>query len=223
MIFCFQEDSDILKVMLAALDDAGFEAHGFSYAKYLFEGLEKRRVNLVIADVTCEKDDASAVLSELRGRAVRSGFSILVITTRWMKANRLSGIEFEDEVLLFKPFNVTQFMQAVKKAFGPVSEDVGKVLAFGNLRFEVDAQAVTVDGTAVRLTKKEYALLYLLMDNTEQVFTREQIFNLIWQSDYLGESRTVDVHIGTLRRKLGSAGRYIKTLSGRGYCMREIE
>ncbi len=223
MIFCFQEDSDILRVILAALDNAGFEAQGFKSASDMFEQLSRKRVNLVIADVTCEKEDGSAVLTELRAWSARSGFSTLLITTKWMKENLLSGIDFADEVILFKPFNVTRLIQAVNKALCAGCEDDKKVLAFANLKFEVNAQRVTVDEKQVHLTRKEYALLYLLMDNTEQVFTREQLFNCVWKSDYLGQSRTVDVHIGTLRRKLGTAGKYIKTLSGKGYCMREIE
>lgn len=223
MIFCFQEDRDILKVMLAALNSAGFEAQGFNSAKDMFEQLDKKRVNLVIADVTCEREDGGTVLEELRARSVHGGFSILIITAEWMKSNRLSGIEFADEVVLFKPFNVTRLIQAVTNALSAGYEDEEKTLAFANLRFEANARKVTVDEKEVCLTRKEYALLYLLMDNTEQVFTREQLFNCVWKSDYLGQSRTVDVHIGTLRKKLGTAGKYIKTLSGKGYCMREIE
>ena len=223
MIFCFQEDSAILKAMLAALRDAGFENRGFERAEDMFEQLDGKRVSLVIADVSCEKEDGSAVLQELRARSEHSGFSILLIAAEWMKINRLSGIEFADETVLFKPFNVTRMMQAVNKALSAGYEDEDKCLEFAELKFEVNARRVTVAGNEVRLTRKEYELLYLLMDNTEQVFSREQLFNCVWKSDYLGQSRTVDVHIGTLRRKLGTAGKYIKTLSGKGYCMREIE
>lgn len=222
MIFCFEEDANVLKIMLAALNDAGFEAQGFGKSSELFDELSGKRANLVIADVSCEKGDGSAILSELREKSASGGFSILLVTTKWMKLNRLSGIDFRDEVCLFKPFNVTQLMQAVNKAIRCGCEDEGKILEFGNLRFNVSANEVTVDGKEIPLTRKEYTLLSILMDNTEQVFTREQLFNCVWQSDYLGQSRTVDVHVGTLRRKLKSAGQYIKTVRGKGYCMQEI-
>jgi len=222
MIFCFEEDTAIRELMLSALEQSELVAKGFKSGFELFSALRCARPGLVIADIMCERENGGAILNELREISVQMGFKLLIIAANWMEGNRLSGIELGNENVLLKPFNITRLMQAVNKTLHPDAADADRILKFGNLIFNTQENRVTVNGEIKTLTRKEYELLRIFMDNTEQVFSREQLFNLVWKSAYMGESRTVDVHIGRLRSKLGEAGKHIKTVHCSGYCMSEI-
>ncbi len=216
MIFCLEDDNGIRDLMIYALNAAGFEAKGFSDGASFWEAFREDVPELVLLDIMLPGEDGISILKRLRSSG--SKVPVIMATAKGTEYDKVIGLDLGADDYLAKPFGMMEMVSRVKavlRRVSPVSQS--EVLSHGGIRMDTARHVVTVDGARVELTFKEYELLRKFMENPGRVFTRDQLFNSIWGDTYIGETRTVDVHIGTLRTKLGCCGDRIETVRGVGY------
>lgn len=220
MIFCVEDDTAARDLMIYTLDAAGFEAKGFSGGDSLFEALQTEIPRLIMLDIMLPGEDGISILKKLKKRTETKEVPVIMATAKGTEYDKVIGLDLGADDYLAKPFGMMEMVSRVKAVLRRVgARDSSQILHTGNLEMNKNRHIVLVSGKRTELTLKEYEMLRLFMENPGQVFTRDQLFDRIWGSDYVGESRTVDVHIGTLRAKLGECGVYIETVRGVGYRM----
>lgn len=220
MIFCVEDDRAIRDLMIYTLNSAGFEAHGMEDGAALFSALERRQPELIMLDIMLPGEDGITILQKLRRNPGTSDIPIIMATAKGTEYDKVIGLDLGADDYLAKPFGMMEMVSRVKAVLRRVvARDSSQILHMGNLEMNKDHHLVLVNGKRTELTLKEYEMLRLFLENPGLAFTRDQIFDHIWGADYAGESRTVDVHIGTLRAKLGACGAYIETVRGVGYRM----
>lgn len=220
MIFCVEDDQAIRDLMLYALNAAGFEACGFEDGSALFPALEKKRPELIMLDIMLPGEDGITILKKLRGNAATASIPVIMATAKGTEYDKVIGLDLGADDYLAKPFGMMEMVSRVKAVLRRViANDTAAILHLGKLELNMSNHTVFSDGTRVELTLKEYEMLRLFMKHPGRVFSRDQLLDKIWEAEYAGESRTVDVHIGTLRTKLGVCGEYIETVRGVGYRM----
>lgn len=220
MIFCVEDDTAIRELMIYTLNAAGFEAKGFADSKGLWKALEEEMPELIMLDIMLPGEDGIAVLKRLRGTAATAGLPVIMATAKGTEYDKVVGLDLGADDYLAKPFGMMEMVsrvRAVLRRSSPKEEE--SLLQIGCLELNLGEHTVSVSGERITLTLKEYEMLRMFMDNPGRVFTRDQLLQSVWGSEYAGETRTVDVHIGTLRSKLGSCGDYIETVRGVGYRM----
>ncbi len=216
MIFCVEDDDSIRDLMLYALNAAGFAAKGFPDGKTFLEALRDQSPELVLLDIMLPGEDGISILKRLRAEGNR--VPIIMATAKGTEFDKVIGLDLGADDYLAKPFGMMEMVSRVKAVLrrtAPAPQ--GEVLSHGGIQMDTVQHLVTADGARVELTLKEYELLRNFMENPGRVFTRDQLMTAIWGDAYLGETRTVDVHIGTLRTKLGRCGTAIETVRGVGY------
>ena len=216
MIFCVEDDSGIRDLMIYTLNAAGFEARGFSDGAAFLDALRDQSPELVLLDIMLPGEDGISILKRLRSDG--NQVPVIMATAKGTEYDKVIGLDFGADDYLAKPFGMMEMVSRVKAVLrrsSPASK--GEVLLHCGIQMDTAQHMVTVDGARVEFTFKEYELLRKLMENPGRVFTREQLLTSIWGDSYLGETRTVDVHIGTLRSKLGRCGDCIETVRGVGY------
>lgn len=222
MIFCVEDDRGIRDLMVYALNSAGFEARGMEDGSSLFSALKQNQPKLIMLDIMLPGEDGIAILQKLRQNPATSGIPIIMATAKGTEYDKVIGLDLGADDYLAKPFGMMEMVSRVKAVLRRVSAgNVPQLLRMGALEMNRNSHTVLVAGQRTELTLKEFEMLRLFLENPGRVFTRDQIFDRIWGTDYAGESRTVDVHIGTLRAKLGPCGTYIETVRGVGYRMEE--
>lgn len=224
MIFCVEDDSSIRDLMLYTLNASGFEATGFSDGTALFEALAQRKPQLIMLDIMLPGEDGISLLKRLRGNAATAGIPVIMATAKGTEYDKVNGLDLGADDYLTKPFGMMEMISRVKAVLrrcAPVEEP--QLLRVGALSLNLAEHTVTADDRRVALTLKEYELLRLFMQHPGRVYSRDQLLAKVWEEDYIGETRTVDVHIGTLRTKLGACGDYIRTVRGVGYRLEEIK
>lgn len=220
MIFCVEDDRAIRDLMIYTLNSAGFEAQGMEDGAVLFSALKQTKPELILLDIMLPGEDGIAILKKMRQNPVTSEIPVIMATAKGTEYDKVIGLDLGADDYLAKPFGMMEMVSRVKAVLRRVgARDSSQILHTGNLEMNKNRHIVLVSGKRTELTLKEYEMLRLFMENPGQVFTRDQLFDRIWGSDYAGESRTVDVHIGTLRAKLGECGVYIETVRGVGYRM----
>lgn len=220
MVFCVEDDNGIRDLMIYALCSAGFEAKGFADGTELFTALKTETPELVLLDIMLPGDDGITILKRLRGHAATADIPVIMATAKGTEYDKVTALDMGADDYLAKPFGMMEMVSRVKAVLRRAApKNTPKVLKVGNLAMNEAEHTVYSCGERVTLTLKEYELLRLFMDNLGRVFTRDSLLQRIWGSDYMGETRTVDVHIGTLRTKLGACGAYIETVRGVGYRM----
>jgi len=220
MIFCVEDDSGIRDLMIYTLNSAGFEARGFADGAEFFEAIQNELPELVMLDIMLPGDDGIAILKKLRSDKAAADIPVIMASAKGTEYDKVIGLDLGADDYLAKPFGMMEMVSRVKAVLRRTSQkDSAVVLRVGELEMNLAEHTVFVCGERISLTLKEYELLRLFMDNLGIVFTRDQLLASIWDADYIGETRTVDVHIGTLRTKLGNAGDYIETVRGVGYRM----
>ena len=218
MIFCVEDDQSIRDLMIYTLNSSGFEAEGFSGGEDLFSALKEKLPELIMLDVMLPGEDGIEILKKLRKNAATSNIPVIMATAKGTEYDKVIGLDTGADDYLAKPFGMMEMVSRVKAVLRrSKATNTSKILKIGELEMNENSHIVSVCGKKVELTLKEYELLRLFMENPGQVFSRNQLFDRIWGLDFAGESRTVDVHIGTLRTKLGVCGRYIETVRGVGY------
>ncbi len=220
MIFCVEDDDSIRELMIYTLNSVGYEAKGFVSGDELFGALRTEKPQLIMLDIMLPGEDGICILKKLRKQTETSDTPVIMATARGTEYDKVTGLDLGADDYLAKPFGMMEMVsriRAVLRRTSPVH--VSRALRVGALELNPETYTVLVNGERVQLTLKEYKLLRTFMEHPGRVFTRDQLLEKVWGMDYTGETRTVDVHIGTLRTKLGGCGNYIETMRGIGYRM----
>lgn len=221
MIYCVEDDNAIRDLMLYTLGASGFQAKGFPDSTFFWQAMTEEKPELILLDIMLPGEDGITVLKRLRAASATANIPVIMATAKGSEFDKVIGLDTGADDYLVKPFGMMEMVARIKAVMRRTAPKADQVLSCGNIILDEVRHIVTVDGKQVVLTLKEYELLKLLMENAGQVFTRDILLSRIWGQDYLGETRTVDVHIGTLRTKLAKGGEKIETVRGVGYKMVE--
>ena len=221
MIYCVEDESAIRDLMVYTLKVSGFEAQGFEDGVDFWSAMKAQKPELIILDVMLPGEDGLTILKRLRSSPVTADIPVVMATAKGSEYDKVIGLDGGADDYLAKPFGMMEMVSRIKAVLRRTAPKQAKVISYGGITLDEGKHTVTVNKTPVSLTLKEYEILKLLIDNPGQVFTREILLSDIWGIDFTGETRTVDVHIGTLRTKLAEAGDLIETVRGVGYKMEE--
>lgn len=216
MIYIVEDDENIREMESYALRNSGYEVVGFSCGEELFEALDSIP-ELILLDIMLPGDDGLAILKKLRASERTSHTPIILVTAKTTELDKVRGLDMGADDYISKPFGIMELVSRVKALLRRSGQQSARILSYESIRLDDFSRSVTVGGEPVELTFKEYELLKYLMSNLNHVMPREKILADVWGFDYEGESRTVDMHIKTLRQKLGDAGGAIKTVRSVGY------
>lgn len=220
MIYILEDDNSIRELVVYSLNGSGLEAMGFERPSEFWAQMKEKTPSLLLLDIMLPEEDGLAILKKLRMRSETKKMPIIMLTAKGTEYDKVKGLDAGADDYISKPFGMMELISRVKALLRRTSTEPNeKCLTLGALSVYPERHRVKVDGQTVELTLKEFELLHLMMNNPDIVFSREQIQDTIWGYAFDGESRTVDVHIRTLRQKLGSAGHLVKTVRGVGYCV----
>ncbi len=217
MIYCVEDDSTIREMEVYTLEQTGFKARGFSESASLYEALRQEIPELIVLDIMLPGEDGIDVLKTLRADPRYKDIPIIMATAKGTEIDKITGLNLGADDYLVKPFGVMEMVARINAVLRRTKKASQQSIIVGNIVLNEAEHTVTSNGKNIELTHKEFDMLRLFMKNKNIVFSRERLMNEVWGSEYLGESRTVDAHIKTLRQKLGDAGGQIKTIIGVGY------
>lgn len=221
MIYCVEDEKAILDLMVYTLKASGFEAQGFESDAGFWLAMKDKKPELVILDVMLPGEDGLSILKRLRESPVTADIPVIMATAKDSEFDKVIGLDSGADDYLAKPFGMLEMVSRIKAVLRRTSPKQPSILVCGDISLDESKHTVTVFDRPVLLTLKEYELLKLFMENPGRVFTRDILLAGVWGQDFTGETRTVDVHIGTLRTKLAEAGDLIETVRGVGYKMEE--
>ena len=222
MIYCVEDDAGVRELMLYALRASGFEAEGFEDGSGLFSALSQGEPSLILLDIMLPGMDGIELLKNLRANPATAHIPVIMASAKGTEYDKVVGLDLGADDYLAKPFGMMEMVSRIRAVLRrSTGGHSGKILQLGQLQMDPSAHIVRVEGKRVELTLKEFDLLQLFLEHPGWVFSRDQLLERIWSMDYMGETRTVDVHIGTLRTKLGRCGEYIRTVRGVGYRLEE--
>ena len=218
MIWCVEDDSSIREIEVYTLNSTGFEARGFADGASFRAALETEKPELVLLDVMLPGEDGVSLLRFLRQTPETRDIPVIMATAKGMEYDKIQSLDMGADDYLVKPFGMMEMVSRVKAVLWRCAPNrQSHQLTDGQVTVDLDGHTVTAAGERVVLTFKEFELLRLFLSHPGVAFTRDQLFNDVWGADYVGESRTVDMHIRTLRQKLGTCGDRIATVRGVGY------
>lgn len=224
MIFCVEDDSNIRELVVYTLESTGFKARGFEDGSSFLEALALESPELVLLDIMLPGEDGMELLKKLKASPKTRDIPVIMVTAKGAEYDKVKGLDSGADDYVTKPFGMMELVSRIKAVLrrsrknGAKNEDT---IVLGEIEIDTRKHEVTTDGKVVNLTLKEYELLKRLMKNSNIVLTRDQLLEDIWGYDFDGETRTVDVHVRTLRQKLGKSGERIETVRGVGYRMCE--
>ncbi len=221
MIYCVEDEKNIRDLMIYTLKASGFEAQGFENSTGFWPAMKVLRPELIILDIMLPGEDGLTILEKLRSSPVTADIPVIMATAKDSEYDKVIGLDSGADDYLAKPFGMMEMVSRIKAVLRRTTSKQANILICGGISLDENKHSVTVNGKPVSLTLKEYELLKLFMDNPGRVFTRDILLSDVWGMDFIGETRTVDVHIGTLRTKLAEAGGLIRTIRGVGYKMEE--
>lgn len=222
MIFCVEDDDSIRELMVYALRAAGLDADGFADGTVFWAAMKTQRPDLVILDIMLPGEDGVSILKQLRSQTVTADIPVIMATAKGTEYDKVIGLDLGADDYLAKPFGMMEMVSRVKAVLRRTApREEREPLRIDGLELDPGSCIVQIDGERVELTLKEFKLLLTFMENIGRVFTREHLLETVWGLDYIGETRTVDVHIGTLRTKLGKYSSLIATVRGIGYRMED--
>ena len=220
MIWCVDDDNTIRDIEVYTLTQTGFEAKGFADGISMLEALKTEKPELIVLDIMLPGKDGVEVLKEIRQSPETRKIPVIMATAKGTEMDKIQGLDTGADDYLVKPFGVMEMVSRIKAVLRRCEPDEKEeVLSIGEITLSDKEHLVTVNGEKVVLTFKEFEILKLFMQSPGIVFSRDKLLSEVWGIDYLGESRTVDMHIKTLRQKLGDAGTIIETVIGVGYKM----
>lgn len=218
MIFCVDDDPTIRDIEVYALEQTGFHAKGFPDGASLFEALKKEQPRLIVLDVMLPGPDGIEILKELKKSGTTKDIPVIMATAKGTEIDRIHGLDTGADDYLVKPFGVMEMVSRIKAVLrrceGPEDENA---ITVGNTVLKESTRTLTVNGEPAPLTLKEFEILRLFMKNLGVVFSRDRLLSEVWGIDFLGETRTVDMHIVTLRKKIKESDLRIDTVIGVGY------
>ena len=220
MIWCVDDDNTIRDIEVYTLTQTGFEAKGFSDGISMLEALKTEKPELIVLDIMMPGMDGIDVLKVIRSKPETQRIPVIMATAKGTEMDKIHGLDTGADDYLVKPFGVMEMVPRIKAVLRRCEpEEVGDILKVAEISLNDKEHTVSVNGEKVALTFKEFELLKMFMSNPGAAFSRDKLLSEIWGIDYLGESRTVDMHIKTLRQKLGESGKRIETVIGVGYRM----
>lgn len=218
MIWCVEDDQSIRELEIYALNAAGMDACGFTDGSAFFAELEKETPDLVLLDVMLPGEEGVTILGKMKADERYSRIPVIMATARGTEFDKVQSLDLGADDYITKPFGMMEMISRVKAVLRRTKPSVsGKQLTLGELTVNLDRHTVTLAGERIQLTYKEYELLKLFLSHPGTAFSREQLLHIVWNTDYAMETRTVDMHIRTLRQKLGAYGQHIETVRGVGY------
>jgi two-component system alkaline phosphatase synthesis response regulator PhoP len=220
-IFVVEDDEDICEVVQYALNSAGFDVSGFERGEDFFAALDAGAPALVLLDIMLPGDDGLTILKKLRSAPQTQMLPVILLTAKGSEFDKVKGLDSGADDYLAKPFGVMELIARVNAVLRRSGAALGKSehMEHGGIQIDNSRREVSVDGVTIKLTFKEYELLYYLMLNRGLALDRSKILDAVWGYDFEGESRTLDMHIRSLRQKLGTAGGSIKTIRNVGYTL----
>lgn len=220
MIWCVDDDNTIRDIEVYTLTQTGFEAKGFSDGNSMLEALKNEKPDLIVLDIMLPGKDGVDVLKEIRSNTETCKIPVIMATAKGTEMDKIQGLDMGADDYLVKPFGVMEMVSRIKAVLRRCQcPDKDEVLRVGEISLSDKERTVTVNDKNIVLTYKEFEILKLFMNNPGIVLSRDRLLSEVWGIDYLGETRTVDMHIKTLRQKLGSAASCIETVIGVGYKM----
>ena len=224
MIFCVEDDSNIRELVVYTLETTGFKARGFEDGREFLEALALETPELVLMDIMLPGDDGLELLKKLKASPKTREIPVIMVTAKGADYDKVKGLDRGADDYVTKPFGMMELVSRIKAVLRRTRRDAQEpqdIIAVGEIEINTKKHEVTAAGEVVNLTLKEYELLKRLMKNPNIVMTRDCLLEDIWGYDFDGETRTVDVHVRTLRQKLGPCGEKIETVRGVGYRMSE--
>ena len=216
MIYLLEDDDSIRDLVLYTLQSQGMEARGFPLPSAFWEAVAEHIPSLVLLDIMLPEEDGISVLKKLRSSARTSKLPVIMLTAKGTEYDKVLGLDAGADDYLAKPFGMMELLSRIRALLRRTQREAD-IYRCGVLTVDQTRHTVTVNGQEVILTQKEFEVLCLLLKNKGQVLSREQLIQQVWGYAFTGESRTVDVHVRTLRQKLGEAGAYVETVRGYGY------
>lgn len=224
MIFCVEDDSNIRELVVYTLETTGFQARGFEEGKSFLEALALETPDLILMDIMLPGEDGISLLKRLKNSSKTRDIPVIMVTAKGAEYDKVKGLDLGADDYVTKPFGMMELVSRIKAVLrrsGAAKKKAEDIIVSGNLEINTKKHEVRADGEVVGLTLKEYELLKRLMENPNIVMTRDSLLEEIWGYDFDGETRTVDVHIRTLRQKLGKCGERVETVRGVGYRISE--
>lgn len=217
-IYIVEDDDNIRELVLYALRTE-FLVEGFERAEGLYQALKKALPDLILLDIMLPDEDGITILKKLKINSQTKPLPVIMLTAKGGEYDRVKGLDLGADDYITKPFSVLELASRIKAVLRRTGQTINIATTFkcDNVELNTEKHSVQVNGQTITLTYKEFELLQLLMENTDVVFSRDKIMSAIWGTDFEGETRTVDMHIKTLRKKLGNSGDIIKTIRGIGY------
>lgn len=219
MVYCVEDDESIRQLVLYALKNNGFETKGFENGDDLYTELQHTIPDLILLDIMLPGDDGYKILDNIRKNHNTKDIPVIILTAKTNEYDKVKGLDMGADDYISKPFGVMELISRVNAVLrrSLKTDNKDSILSIGNLTIDESKRTVTVDNKEINLTFKEFELLLYLLRNKNMVLSRDKIMNEVWETDFEGESRTVDVHVRTLRLKLGDAGKIIQTIRNVGY------
>ena len=224
MIFCVEDDSNIRELVVYTLETTGFQARGFEEGKSFLEALALETPDLILMDIMLPGEDGISLLKRLKNSSKTRDIPVIMVTAKGAEYDKVKGLDLGADDYVTKPFGMMELVSRIKAVLrrsGAAKKKAEDIIVSGSLEINTKKHEVKADGEVVSLTLKEYELLKRLMENPNIVMTRDSLLEEIWGYDFDGETRTVDVHIRTLRQKLGKCGERVETVRGVGYRISE--
>ena len=235
MIFCVEDDRNIRELLVYTLSTTGYQAQGFDSGKELFQELKNNRPELILLDIMLPGEDGYAILDKLKANSSTKEIPVIMVTAKGAEFDKVKGLDAGADDYITKPFGMMELISRVnallRRASRPsqgAAEEVAEpsdLMAVGAIKLSPSARTVVANGREVNLTRKEFDLLRTLMENKGRVLTREQLLEQVWGVSFVGETRTVDMHVKTLRRKLAEAApgseEAVATVRGVGYRLKK--
>ena len=220
MIYFVEDDNSIRKLVLYSLTSAGLDAKGFSHPAEFWQAMEVHIPKVILLDIMLPDEDGISILKRLRSDSRTEYIQVILLTAKGSEYDKVVGLDAGADDYVTKPFGMMELVARVRSALRRAGSSEHPIIyTHGCLTVDCTRHSVRVKGDEITLTLKEFQLLTLLLEHTDTVFTRDNLLSTIWGYDFDGASRTVDVHVRTLRQKLGPAGGYIQTVRGIGYKM----
>jgi len=222
MIWCVEDEASIRDIEIYALKSTGFDAKGFEDGDSFWNALQNEKPELVLLDVMLPGMDGVQLLKMMKASKDYMDIPVIMATAKGTEYDKVRSLDLGADDYLVKPFGIMEMVSRVKavlRRYKRTQSQSASLLSYKGLVMNSDEHTVTVDGERITLTYKEYELLYLFLSHPGIAFTREQLLSNVWNTDYLGETRTIDMHIRTLRQKLGTYGKIIETVRNVGYRM----
>lgn len=223
MIYCVEDENSIRDLMVYTLKMSGFDAQGFENDGPFWDAMKQQLPELVILDVMLPGEDGLSILNKLRSSPITADIPVIMATAKGSEYDKVIALDSGADDYLVKPFGMMEMVSRIKAVLRRTGNKQHETLICGAITLNEEKHAVTIEERPVTLTLKEYELLKLFMENPGNVLTRDVILSKVWGMDYEGETRTVDVHVGTLRTKLEKEGNLIQTVRGVGYKMEKSD